>query len=291
MRQEFKDARALRIMECAELGMTVSETAALLTLNHQTVRTYGKKYSIAFVRAGKGLTDIARAEAMSAMFQAGKRLVEIGDVYGVTRERVRQVIKKHGGLVGKDGGQSAVASFKRIERRRREEAKYAEKHGCTPEQYREQRKIASDARAARCASKAPLNAFHQQRNSAKARGIGWSIKFWDWWTLWRESGKWEHRGRSGDGYVMCRFRDDGPYELGNVYIATLRHNSTVQPNNPYRRSHPAFEKAMADKAERHGQARKCQVEGCDREHYGHGMCKRHYDNERYRQRGFVARAA
>ena len=34
----------------------------------------------------------------------------------------------------------------------------------------------------------------------------------------------------------------GAYEVGNVYVATNSHNCSLQPNNPYRTSHPDYKK-------------------------------------------------
>lgn len=46
-------------------------------------------------------------------------------------------------------------------------------------------------------------------------------------TIWQRSGKWEQRGR-GQGYVMCRRGDSGPYAEWNVFIATAAENSSKQ---------------------------------------------------------------
>lgn len=76
--------------------------------------------------------------------------------------------------------------------------------------------------------KDPISKFKQQRASAGKRGIGWELSLWQWWSIWQESGKWAQRG-CGQGYVMCRNGDVGPYSVGNVFIATCRENSSNQP--------------------------------------------------------------
>jgi hypothetical protein len=48
---------------------------------------------------------------------------------------------------------------------------------------------------------------------------------------------------------MCRFADAGAYEIGNAYIATQSHNSSVQPNNPNRLSHPDHDEYIAARRE------------------------------------------
>jgi hypothetical protein len=79
--------------------------------------------------------------------------------------------------------------------------------GCSLEQYLELRAMCK-----------PMRVFQAQRKNARHRGVGWKLNFWQWWTIWQKSGHWEHRGR-GQGYVMCRHGDEGPYAVGNVFIA------------------------------------------------------------------------
>jgi hypothetical protein len=73
--------------------------------------------------------------------------------------------------------------------------------------------------------------YTQHKYGAKTRGIGFHLNLWEWWTIWRDSGKWAERGGAKGCYVMCRKGDSGPYAVGNVYIATTEHNSSmIWPN-------------------------------------------------------------
>lgn len=302
MRDEFWQERAVRLKECAYLGMTKREAADDVGLSFSTVCTYSKRFNIPFAKgkrsivndearrkmlvglATEGLTvaeaakklgksyhtvgawaraanvvfprPVAdpthneRADTMAAMYRAGKTLEEIGQVYSITRERVRQIITKVHGITAEHGGQALKSRVGRAQRRAEKEAACLLKNGCTLAQLKDLRRIGREAvKAGAAPCKSPIQAFVTQKNSAKTRGIDWNIKLWDWWTIWQESGHWEERGR-GHGYVMCRFADKGAYEVGNVYIATATHNSSVQPNNPYRTNHPDFETAMAEKVAR-----------------------------------------
>lgn len=272
---ETFDRRWHDIAECAYRGLTRREAADELNLNIQTIGRYCKKFGIKFRRGDEGTVDLDRADTMASMYRAGRTLEEIGQVYGVTRERVRQIITKVHGITAEHGGQSLKARLGRAQRRAEKEAACLLKNGCTLAQLKDLRRIGREAvKAGAAPCKSPIQAFVTQKNSAKGRGIDWNIKLWDWWTIWQESGHWEDRG-PGHGYVMCRFADEGAYEVGNVYIATGVHNSTVQPNNPYRKSHPDFEKTMAGKS---GETRRrgCNVDGCDSPHFGHGWCNNHY---------------
>jgi len=88
-------------------------------------------------------------------------------------------------------------------------------------------------------------AFESQRNNARKRGIGWELTFEQWWTIWRESGKWEQRGKTKGCYVMARPGDLGPYKVGNVYITTHSDNAKTaqsharrRPARPRKERHP-----------------------------------------------------
>ena|SRR5215469_9931236 len=66
--------------------------------------------------------------------------------------------------------------------------------------------------------------FVRQRLDAKRRNVPFLLTFGEWLKIWQDSGKWEHRGRRKGQYVMARFGDVGPYEIGNVRICTVSEN-------------------------------------------------------------------
>lgn len=182
----------------------------------------------------------SRAEAMAAMYRAGKRYHEIGEAFGVTSETARYLVKKYCGLARYDGGAA-----------RHPDARITKRLGCTREQHVHmllagvEHKKAGGSRAT-----TPLAAFALHRRNAAARGVEWNLNAWEWWTIWQESGRWAQRGPRSDQYVMCRYGDVGPYAVGNVYIATAAHNNSVHLNNPYRVDHPDHERFMAEVASR-----------------------------------------
>jgi hypothetical protein len=63
----------------------------------------------------------------------------------------------------------------------------------------------------------PLTKYKTQRSHAIRDGKKFELTFEDWWKIWQDSGHWEERGRLG--YQMCRYGDEGPYSVDNVYIA------------------------------------------------------------------------
>jgi DNA-binding CsgD family transcriptional regulator len=247
--------REMQIRECAAAGLTSYEAAEYIGVGYNVVRTYARILGIDFKRSythrDKAVVKRRedRAEGMASMFRSGMTLQQIGDVYGVTRERVRQVLKKTAGLTGSDGGAAVKAKARRKQIRNKREARCMRERGCTYSQYKSLVNLGYKMRAAgRGYDQTPTGAFSRQKVNAAHRGIGWNLKLWEWWTIWQESGKWNSRGREVGNYVMCRRGDTGDYEIGNVYIATVTHNCTVQPNNTRRVDHPNHERVIKERA-------------------------------------------
>lgn len=286
VKRSASEGRVKRLRYYAECGFNAREAAELEGVKRPTIYNLCSRNGIVLAEAKRGrpagavgVQDVERAEAMVAMFTSGKTLQQIGDLFSVSRERVRQILKKHGGIVGRDGGHAKMAAEARAARKAEKERLCQEKHGCSLKQLAELRRLGRVHRQnGGSAYTTPIQAFVQQRSNARARGIEWNIKLWEWWTIWQQSGKWDQRGRGGDAFVMCRFKDEGAYEVGNVYIASQMHNLKVQPNNPYRNGHPDHDKVWAQVSKRRGPSKHkgCAVEGCVNRHYARGYCNTHY---------------
>jgi hypothetical protein len=168
--------------------------------------------------------DPARERDMCALYRSGLTLAAIGERYGITRERVRQLIARHG-LSAKSGGASKRAKQRRAEAQARRDARALKKWGCSFAQYQMLRGM---PRKDGSYSKGPTGAFKRQAQSARDRGIAWHLTLWQWWQIWDASAKWNERGR-GQGYVMARKADEGPYSVDNVYITTAIAHSSEAP--------------------------------------------------------------
>jgi hypothetical protein len=221
-----------QLRECAEAGFTRHEAAELLGASYITVAQKAKRYGIEFARRYRRVNPLRpwkddRLTAIVPLYRDGYTLQQIADQYGLTRERIRQILRK-AGVDPTEGGNAIRARRNRAATAAKREAKYLAKYGCTVAQYQEIRRIGEDMMAnGSSRDRTPLTAFKHQQSNAGRRGIAWQLNLWQWWTIWQASGHWNERGR-GQGYCMCRHGDEGPYSAGNVFIDFARHNSSEQ---------------------------------------------------------------
>tara|TARA_X000000950_G_scaffold256871_1_gene322650 strand:- start:1322 stop:1954 length:633 start_codon:yes stop_codon:yes gene_type:complete len=67
--------------------------------------------------------------------------------------------------------------------------------------------------------------YNAQKSMALKRGIGWEFKSFEEWLLWwLQTGKFDQRGVTNEGYQMCRIGATGPYSPNNCYCATGKKN-------------------------------------------------------------------
>lgn len=163
----------------------------------------------------------SRAADMERRYRAGETLQQIGTHYGITRERVRQILARRG-VTREEGGQHFKTLQGREQCRQRREARYLAHYGCTYEQFWSVNPRGYSVRDDYY--RTPIGAFQNQRRNARERGIAWGFPtFWSWWQVWDKSGHWNERGR-GHGYVMARHGDSGPYSPQNVKIVLATEN-------------------------------------------------------------------
>lgn len=95
-----------------------------------------------------------------------------------------------------------------------------------------QREYYSRTKSARLAYNAewqkqnPLRyAWSVQKGQAKERGIEFKLTFEEFCDFWGDD--FDKRGRGGEALQMCRYNDEGPYSVDNIYKATALENNTA----------------------------------------------------------------
>lgn len=154
-----------------------------------------------------------RTTVMVEMYGRGLTLEAIGKHFGVSRERVRQIVTEAGAKRAGHAARHKVVAEKKVAKRAAIDAACVAKYGVTRVEW----KALSLAGV--------ITSYRNQRSSAKARGIPWELTLYEWLTIWRDSGKLEQRGKGKNKYCMTRVGDIGPYKADNVVIKTNSENA------------------------------------------------------------------
>lgn len=232
-------ARAFEAAARYKAGEPVAFICGELGYSKDTVRMLGRKYFPDVKRpyvtgehrvhnprpfGGQAIVPsrISRPETrnsdMAVAYSAGLTLQQVANQHNVSRERVRQILRKMGVPVGAGG--RTLRGKKREEKRVADiNARCYAKNGISRDVWEA---IGADGR----------NKFRWQRRAAEYRGIVWTLTLGEWWGVWQESGKWQQRGRTKSDYVMSRIDDKGGYVYGNVYITSASNNCREARRGP-----------------------------------------------------------
>lgn len=166
--------------------------------------------------------QVYNRQKIIAAFKSGTTLEEIGANLGITRERVRQILKKEG-LVGRDGGMASRSAVRTAEKAElllfNLNARAEEVFGCSAEEL-----VLLNGGEAQHSPGCLAMAYRSQKRNAERRGIEWEFTFPEWVRAWRESGHMHERGRGKLKYCMASPSDSGPYSPENVIFTTNQNN-------------------------------------------------------------------
>lgn len=192
-----------------EQGLTTRQIVTSLGCCFASVSKYMRKHGL---KARHPATaPKSRDDKILSMHRQGVNMTKIASQMDITRERVRQILKKHG-ITGREA--EAAKKVKKTESKQAaREARCLAKHGMTLAAY------AAAVKAGHAAS------YRSQKNAANARGIEWALSFAEWLAIWEQSGKLDLRGRGVGYYVMSRVCDSGGYVFGNVHIQLSTENN------------------------------------------------------------------
>ena len=164
-----------------------------------------------FDARGKRVSHID-ANAAIEMYKQGCIQEQIAAHFKVTRQRVQQVLKKHG-IRRAAGGNSKRIAAKNEARLHSKNHRCLRRWGMTIDEYRAH--VSEYGTSGRRDS--PMGRFQAQRKDFQKIGVVWLLPFAQWWAVWQRSGKWQQRGR-GNGYRLARINTARGYVLGNVQI-------------------------------------------------------------------------
>jgi hypothetical protein len=75
-------------------------------------------------------------------------------------------------------------------------------------------------------------AWDMHRRQAIRRGIAFNLTYKEWFSWWHDAlaqrGPGADRGKGPGQWMMCRFNDQGPYALDNVFCGTAKDNAYVR---------------------------------------------------------------
>ena len=156
-----------------------------------------------------------RLEAIAACYRNKETLREIGGKFGITGERVRQLLKK-ARVDPEEGG----GLIKNEEARKRKAARWLAKtdaslrkvYGCGHDEF-----IALNGTLDRSPGTAAWDYQAISKNN-KGKGAEWSLTFPEYVGLWEKVGGVHMRGRGYGSLALCRKDTSLPFQLGNVEI-------------------------------------------------------------------------
>lgn len=207
-----------QIVAAHESGESVRGVALKVGASIQTVYLVLRERGCQLVGRGgrnkrKDYAADPRVQRMATMHAQGMTLAKIGEVYGMTRERVRQLITKIGGEGARLKMTKALGEAKAHQHQAAVEARIVAKWGI------------DRATHSRLRADVTIRKYERQKVNARSRGIAWNLAFAQWWAIWQASGKFELCGRGKGHYCMSRIKDTGGYQLGNVHIQPCVDNS------------------------------------------------------------------
>lgn len=184
----------------------------------------------------------ARKQDMVALYKSGMTLQDIGNKYGMTRERVRQIIVKEG-VTSKDGGKTV----QKIAKQKNENLLRAHQ--------KQERTMKREAHHKKWVEKNLENAIHEIEQAGlphyrehivcnsyiRIRLVRWHqhqekyMNYIDWATVWRASGYFSMASGPEKGWCMTRIDHNAPWSVENAKI--VRSGSWLT-GRPRKRRHP-----------------------------------------------------
>lgn len=155
---------------------------------------------------------VSRNQVICDAFASGRTLAAIGADYGISRERVRQILVANG-VSADSGGVALSARQKKVASQEARNSNKLRIWGISLEEWTRLNTIKNPL------GENPFRAFTSYRRNARKYGDDrWRISFVEWWAMWEASGLWGKKGSSDERIVMIRTNPAGNFEAANLEI-------------------------------------------------------------------------
>lgn len=162
-----------------------------------------------------------RDKKVRRLFMRGDTLQSIGDRFKVSRERIRQIVQKIG-LKPHQGGRakrSTTTYFKRkLKKMLATEKRIRKNYGCSLGEYQ----YIMQGQPFRITASCRAYSYSCLKRNCERVGMPFRLTFYEWFLLWKASGKESERGKRAHRYVMSRINRRRGYSFENTEIITLR---------------------------------------------------------------------
>lgn len=214
--------RAFIVEQHIEKGLTTQKIAELHDLKPYAIESIIRKagFKVSNKKRGRPSTSenpSDRAIAMASMIKEGSTLEEVGDLYGLTKERVRQIIKPLG-VTGKHGQSMRAEKNAAKKNQRLEQARNLKAMKYWGVDHKRLMRLKKH-------NPADVKGYEQQRNNSLRRGVEWRLSIDEWMDMWKRSGKKRWKGRGANKYVLTRKRGRGPFSVENCIVAKQQDSS------------------------------------------------------------------
>lgn len=166
-----------------------------------------------------------KARAMARLSRQGMTLQAIGDIYGITGERVRQLI---GDLVPREKRGIAITAKENRKKREQEKLNNTTRwrtescktiFGCTLEEYKKINGGLSPR------SDFVMRYVEKRKNVLSHADAEWNLSLVDYYKLWKESGKRRSIGKEKHKYCLTRKDLTKGFTKDNCIITTKTKSS------------------------------------------------------------------
>lgn len=162
-----------------------------------------------------------RNSLIARRFKAGWTMGELSTEFGISRQRVKQLLDKRG-VKAENGGRAVLRALNIKTKVASRERNVKRRWGITLEHWKHLRAMDQDF------WKTPLGVYIRKRaNVQRTSKRKWRLTFVDFLHLWEDSGKWDQRGRGDEFYGMSLIDPTKDWTRDNVVVKRLQDSVAI----------------------------------------------------------------